>query len=238
MRDRRNGGAHAIPIRTADDYRTIARVYGDEAYSIDHLPRRDDLWATHDRIIAAGRTPLVLDCGADAGITTRYFAGAFPAARVIGVESDGDTFAHAATVCRAGNAELRRANIAAESAGSGIRSLNSLVAECSATGAWPFIVRIDLDRIDEDLFSANSEWVEEFPLIILELRRWLFPAAANTCNVLRRLADADRDFVFVGDALFSVSNYHAAAAAAESRTGLPNAPVTVADPVLRTSPSF
>jgi len=42
----------------------------------------------------------------------------------------------------------------------------------SAT-AFPFIVKIDIEGGEAGLFAANTEWVVDTPLLIVELHDWL-----------------------------------------------------------------
>ena len=46
--------------------------------------------AAYDRMLAAGETPLVIDCGANIGLSALYFAQHLPAARIIGVDPARD----------------------------------------------------------------------------------------------------------------------------------------------------
>src|SRR5437879_5929087 len=112
--DRRAGVTRTFSIRGDDDYGALARVFGDEAYRLDRLARGGDLIAAYHRILAARATPLILDCGIDSGLSTRYFADAFPFSRVIGVEPDPESFLRARANCAVDNIELRQAAIASE----------------------------------------------------------------------------------------------------------------------------
>jgi hypothetical protein len=238
--DRRSRVTRTFSIRDTAEYGALARVFGDEAYRLDRLARGGDLLAAYDRILASRGTPLILDCGTSSGLSTRYFADAFPFARVIGVEPDHRTFLRALANCTAGNVELRQAMIgsecqrdtssaqhtdrAAPAAAKGAvhkLSINSLVAEHGASGGWPFIIKIALDQFEDELFSRNSEWVDEFPLLIVELRKWRLPRRRRSQHLLRRLAEADRDFVFLGENLFSIASDDATTAQRQTYVDTP-----------------
>lgn len=70
----------------------------------------------------------------------------------------------------------------------------------------PFIVKIDIEGGEDDLFSQNTGWVDKFPLLIIELHDWLLPGKANSANFLHCIADLKRDFVYVGEHIFSIKN--------------------------------
>lgn len=54
--------------------------------------------------------------------------------------------------------------------------------------ADPFIVKVDIEGFEADLFSANTQWVGRTPIIITELHNWLIAdadATYRTCMVSR-----------------------------------------------------
>ncbi|MFL6694040.1 MAG: FkbM family methyltransferase, partial [Ramlibacter sp.] len=66
--------------------------------------------------------------------------------------------------------------------------------------------KIDIEGFEANLFSANCEWIDLFPLLIIELHDWLLPRQGNSRAFLREIAQRDRDFVFRGENVFSISN--------------------------------
>jgi hypothetical protein len=220
------GRTHTLSLADARDCQTLVRVFGDEAYRVDRLARGDDLMAAYRRMIAAGATPLILDCGADAGYASRYFAEAFPKARVIGIEPSRLRYLRAVDNCAGANVTIRQAAVACECGPTDADdvprlSINSLVSEHCAEGAWPFLLRLDIEAFEEDLFSSNAEWVDEFPLLIVEAGAWRFPSRPRSRSLLRTLAGGGRDFVFVDDCLFSIANDAATTAARQIFSRVP-----------------
>ena len=70
----------------------------------------------------------------------------------------------------------------------------------------PFIIKIDIEGFEEDLFSKNLEWVDLFPLLIIELHDWMLPKSSNSKNFLQAISKLNRDFVYIGENIFSISN--------------------------------
>ena len=56
------------------------------------------------------------------------------------------------------------------------------------------------------MFAANTEWVDQTPIIIIELHDWLMPGTANSRAFLQCIAGRDRDFVHIGENIFSIAN--------------------------------
>ena len=70
----------------------------------------------------------------------------------------------------------------------------------------PFIAKIDIEGGEDDLFSQNIGWVDNFPLLIVELHDWLLPGQAKSTNFLHCVATLKRDFVYIGENVFSIKN--------------------------------
>jgi FkbM family methyltransferase len=228
VRDRRSGKVSTFLVRDECDYGVLEQVYGNEDYRLDRLARSAEILATYQRLRERNRTPLIIDCGANIGLSSRYFADTFPAAKVVGIEPDRQNYLQALKNCAHPDVEFRQAAVASEcKRGSlvdpglgnwGLRvnddengaldllSINSLIADARYAHCAPFIIKIDIEGFEAELFSKNLEWLERFPLLIIELHDWLFPAERNSHNVLKVLARLDRDFVFFGENVFSIAN--------------------------------
>ncbi len=75
-----------------------------------------------------------------------------------------------------------------------------------SSGFFPFIVKIDIEGAELDLFSGSTEWVERTPLIIIELHDWLLPKSGTSRPFLECISRLDRDFVQIGQEIFSIAN--------------------------------
>jgi FkbM family methyltransferase len=215
---------------TRADLGVIEQIFQQQDYSLKPLQRGAELQGLYDRIAAAGRVPLVLDAGANIGASVLHFAQAFPRAHVTALEPARNNFevlqANAAGLdvdarCAAiGAADGETALVdpgegewgyrtEAGAAGDRVRvvSASGLVAEKRAAGQVPFIAKIDIEGGEAELFSRDTGWVDLFPLLIVELHDWLLPRAGSSRNFLRCIAARDRDFVFLGENVFSIANH-------------------------------
>jgi hypothetical protein len=75
-----------------------------------------------------------------------------------------------------------------------------------AYGTVPFLLKIDIEGAEADLFSNNLEPFMAFYLVIVELHDWLLPGLANSRNFLAWHASSNRDFVYHGENVFSIDN--------------------------------
>ena len=202
-------------------------IFDKNEYGLEKITRRAELNARYEAIIAQNFKPLIIDCGAHCGIATKFFAETYPQARIVAVEPDEDNVALArqtnsgdgiAVLCAAiGNADgtgsLERedrsfAHRVNASVGGEVRilSINTLLDDERRRGAQPFIVKIVIEGSEENLFADNTDWIDAFPLLIIELHDGMLPGAANARNFLREMGKRDRDFLYHGKNIFSLSN--------------------------------
>jgi hypothetical protein len=71
---------------------------------------------------------------------------------------------------------------------------------------FPAIVKIDIEGAEKDVFKGSFEWVRQTPVIIVELHDWLLPKQRTSSTFLEVIAGLDRDFITVGDNIFSIAN--------------------------------
>ena len=68
--------------------------------------------------------------------------------------------------------------------------------------ARPLIFKIDIEGGEENLFSNNTDWLTEFPLVIIELHDWMLPFSGSSRNFLKAIAQYDFDLVHRGENIF------------------------------------
>lgn len=215
------------------DVSALDQVYGAGSYDLRALRRYDGIAARYRDAVARGRTPLVLDLGANIGAAAHYFANAWPAGHIVAVEPAADNFEllfentqdlDNVTAWHAGIASvpgwLRVADQGAEKwayrteraeaqAPQAVRAVTvrELLDEFPGDkGYEPFIVKIDIEGAESDLFAADTDWIDRFPVLIIELHDWLYCGQAGSASFLRAIAPRNRDFVLGGENVFSIAN--------------------------------
>jgi FkbM family methyltransferase len=216
--------------RGTTDARVVNQVFLDRDYDLSSLGRAD-IQQNYARMIGEGQTPLILDVGANIGVSSLYFAKNWPQARILAVEPSPDNYCillhnvrrhqrieplQAAASSTDGS--VRIANPAAEpwayrtqiSDGEGADlipafSIRSLIDHAARTGtACPFIIKIDIEGFEDNLFSSNLDWIPQFPIIIIELHDWMIPEKAVSNSFLRAISQYRRDFLVKGENVISV----------------------------------
>lgn len=186
----------------------------------------------YKQIISNNEQPYIVDCGSNNGASSLYFHQCFPEARIQALEIDKGNYlqSKANTQMHAKSIEIINKGVGSSDGfgvfsdpGMGnnafrvdfeqsdgpeveIVSINTLLA--NKPDFWtPFMVKIDIEGGESDLFSSNTEWINKFPIIIIETHDWLFPKQNTSLNFLKCISMLDRDFVFHGENIFSISNH-------------------------------
>jgi len=224
------GISHTLNFRPGTtDIEVIRYVFKQQAFSITRLRRwpeiRVFLEAQHKR----GRRPLIVDAGAHIGISTVFFALMFPTALVIAIEPEESNFdllskntegLNVRCIKAALSSETQRARVLdpgeghwafrTESTNSeeGLPcvTLNSLYGEFGGSQAFPFLVKINIEGAEEELFARNTDWVPNTGIIIIELHDKIMPRKAVSRPFLKCVSALDRDFVYAGFNVFSIDN--------------------------------
>ena len=211
------------------DLGVVNQMFAAEDYSLGRLKRGAELIARYEALVLAGRRPWILDAGANIGAAAVYFHLAFPKAHILALEPARNNFellrlnvsgididARCAAIgARAGEAVLTDPGegewgYRTADAGEGERvprlSAAELAREKSRAGFAPYIAKIDIEGAEAELFAADTAWIDDFPLLIVELHDWLLPRSGSSRNFLRCMAERDRDFVYLGENVFSIAN--------------------------------
>lgn len=226
--ERPTGQRFVFHVRDESDYCTLENVFLEEDYRLARLARGAEIVAWYKRAVQSGHTPLVLDCGANIGLSAAYFSMKFPRAKLIAIEPNEANLSTARKNCTSPNVHFVHAGVASEckkgrlvDPGRGndafrvesdargaldLVSIDSLLEGPECVGCTPFIVKVDIEGFEEELFSSNVEWIDRFPLLIIELHDWLLPRRRNSHNFLAAISALDRDFVYIGENVFSISN--------------------------------
>jgi len=218
--------------RHSSDLSVFAQIFVDNDYNLRRFKRFAEIHRSFDDIDRTS-TPLILDCGANIGLSSLYFAKNWPSAHVVAVEPDPDNFAllrrnveaqaniqpiQAAVGGKDGlvrimnkeaQAWARRTERASHEAPDTIpgMSVQSLMSVAPPPRLYqPFLVKIDIEGAEKELFSCNLDWIAKFTILIIELHDWMLPGEGTSRGFLEAIAALDRDFLCFGENIFSIAN--------------------------------
>jgi FkbM family methyltransferase len=223
--------------RTSADLFVIWQCFYRQQYEIPvpefHRPyHKLALEDCYREILARGKRPLIVDCGANIGTSCLWFHARYPEAHIIAVEPAPDN-AHVLRENCAGNGiEVVEGAIAATDAmmrlvdpnesTNGYRtvpadhsgqetgaevtglSLATLLARESVTSCEPFLLKIDIEGSEKSLFKSDWSSFDRFPLIILEQHDFMMPGRSTADGFLHYHAARHRDFLYGVENIFSI----------------------------------
>jgi FkbM family methyltransferase len=179
-------------------------------------------------IVGSGKKPLIVDCGANIGASTLWFKLRYPQSTVVAIEPAPDNFAALVANCapyseiepiEAGIGPADSSAFLLDSGGGAwgyqtstkptsvkinMVSLETICATKPADEYTPFILKIDIEGAEKDLFEPSTYAAfQRFPVLIYESHDFYMPAKRTSSPFFRFHADTGRDFLFGVENVFS-----------------------------------
>jgi len=220
------GPVHVRPDNTDAD--AFVQVFGKKGYDVSKLTQFSRMTVAYKRILDSGRKPIIIDAGANVGAASLWFSRQFPLATILAVEPDPGN----AEVCRLNTRAVPAIQVIQAAIGSapGLVSLTGSEASAgwavqtkrnSNNGRVPirtipdllldvqdptelFLVKIDIEGFESDLFSDNLEWVDEATVIVIEPHDRLFPGQGTSSGFQRVLGARAFEMLISGESLFYI----------------------------------
>jgi FkbM family methyltransferase len=177
---------------------------------------------------------LIIDCGANIGCSAIFFNKLFTNSNVISIESDNKNYSLLKKNCQNINyyninsalasgkyfyknikkLDNRGNTIAVSSTKTKNRSItiNEILSTYKQTEYDYFLIKIDIEGNEKDLFSKNLQWVNKFKIIIIELHDWMIPQSRVSHSFLKYISklntrkNSQRDLIVLGENLVSIKN--------------------------------
>ena len=181
----------------------------------------------YDDIVASGRQPLIVDCGANIGASVTWFSARYPRAHIVAVEPAPENFDLLTRNCAGLDADLRQAGIAShagraflhdtgeamgyrtttepEAIAVDLVSIDHLLAAKPDSRYAPFLLKIDIEGAERDLFTGNDAAFNRFPLIVFEPHDWMFPGQLTSLDFFRFHAACGREFAMNNENIASIA---------------------------------
>ena len=225
--DRRNGKFRFFKLRKKlYDYWSYDHCLASSAFDMSKFLQFHSVNARYQEILIAGKTPVILDCGANIGFSSYWFSEEYPQAVIIAVEPDKDNIEYLKLNTRfCKNVKVMEGAISSidcnmvltnkEMGSDAFRTVidqNGPIMGVSVIKLLKmygydlenlFLVKIDIEGFESDLFSSNFEWIDSAKAIIVEPHDWLLPGQAKSQNLLRVISKNPRDFVINGEHIIS-----------------------------------
>jgi FkbM family methyltransferase len=216
-----------INIRTkSSDAGTVREIFKYKQYDMSGFSQFTRVEYRYNELCRSGCVPIIIDAGANIGASTIWFAKIFPQARIFAIEPDATN----AACCRINVGRFSNIEIIEAAIGSspGFVSLknesgeaNAIQTErvneregvriCTVTElleAFPsgrlFIIKIDIEGFESDLFDRDTTWLEEVAAVIIEPHDWLLPGKGSSLTFQKAIASHNFEILLKGQNLIYI----------------------------------
>ena len=212
--------------RNEGDWGAVHQVFHCMDYRIDIWPQGKALLDFYVRN-SKEKQLLIIDAGANIGASSVYFSTAYPDCKVLAIEPEKHNCNMLRMNSRGMPIEIYEAALGNKPgklylqdpgrSSWGFRvgeqgeyqvdvvTIEELI-EKAGNNALPFILKIDIEGGEQALFETESEWLNWFGLVVIELHDWMLPGSGSSNNFIRNLARHNFDILHRGENLFCFNN--------------------------------
>jgi FkbM family methyltransferase len=205
------------------DRDVLEQIFHTEEFNISTAPQFAWVRAAYDRALASGETPLIIDCGANIGLSALYYAQHLPKARIVGIEPAHDNvllarknvqhnplieIVEAAIHDRPAALELvdptaakfayrvHEATVPSKSSIEAV-TVGGLMQRYGAKRN--LIVKVDIEGGEAEMFRSNTDWLDHTALLTVETHDWLFPGKGTSQSLFAALAGRKFEVIHKGE---------------------------------------
>lgn len=214
--------------KLTSDCEVFFQIFVQRGYDFSGFHQNSYLEQTYETAVSKHQSPVIIDCGANIGLSSIWYASRYPAARVFAIEPDRGNFT---MLCR--NTKSFP-NIVPIHAAVWDKETTLTVVD-KAAAAWAFQIeegpadneiplpvitiptvmaeakadqilwaKIDIEGGEQALFRSNIAWLEWTTGIAIELHDWMLPGAGSSRNFLIALGQYPFEVVWRGETMFCV----------------------------------
>ena len=222
------GGSRFFVRKNGTDVEAARQVFIDREYDLERCPQWNLITKEYASILERGGTPIIIDAGANIGAASLWFSRLFPKAMIVAIEPDAEN----AELCRLNTRGInilvlegalgsvggtvvlsnpsheswgiRTERPRDSSVGVPIFTIANVKEKCGP-GAHLFIVKIDIEGFEADLFADNIEWIEEAAIVFIEPHDWMLPGQNTSWNFRRVLMSRAGELLIAGENLVFVN---------------------------------
>jgi FkbM family methyltransferase len=222
-----SGRERQIDLRLGtSDYPLFQQMFGHSHYDLRSFARHSDIERRYSEILETNKRPLIVDAGANVGLSALYWRDRYPQAAIIAIEPEPGNFAELQRrmagdeLCFCLNAAIANFNGAVQLEDPGLTECGFRTKQ-TATGIpayrldailqkapWdvePFILKIDIEGFEADLFD-DPEIFDAYYVCFIELHDWMLPKQRTSASFLTAFATLNRDFLLHGENIVSIKN--------------------------------
>ena len=211
--DKKKKSFFFIFIDSIFDYDSILEIFGQECYNLINHRLFDELVEKYK--FDKSKAKVIIDCGANIGCSALYFNKIVDGAKIICIEPDNKNYKLLKKNLRYSNFELinsavansittysiidnknKRAIKVQETKESNKTTItpDSIIQNYKKDNHINFIIKIDIEGFEKNLFEKNYSWLFEFDIIIIEIHDYLFPKEYISENFFKLIYKKNENF--------------------------------------------
>ena len=207
----------ALRARTSD-VSTFFQIFSRREYDMSGFAQARLVEDRYRTALSESRVPLIVDCGANIGLSSLWFAQQFPLARIVAIEPSVDNF-EVLSANVAANPEIVPLNAAVWNTPARVRISNPDAEawafqvsqqESDAPGDYPtrdlravtiphilaqhpdadlLLVKIDIEGGEKALFTSNVEWLRLPAALVIETHDHMLPYQMTSSTFYQAMAE-------------------------------------------------
>jgi FkbM family methyltransferase len=207
----------------SSDLPVINQIFNQKVYALDGWKHKELLEKYYNNQYQTSK-PLIVDAGANIGASSVYFSTSWKRSFVISIEPEKYNYSllklntvgqsilplEGAIGSEIGTMYLNDpgyGDVGFRVAESGdyevtVYSMDQIIDLGKKHGAAPFICKIDIEGGELELFSKNTEWINMFALIIIELHDWMLPMQGSSKTFIEAISKLDFELLHKGENIF------------------------------------
>ena len=195
----------AIEHRRWGDQVIVDECFREAQYDLPKGPQGHLAEQLYREVVDSGKKPLIVDCGANIGVSVLWLTARYPEAHIVAIEPAPDNFDFLCRNCSGLDVDLRNVGIGAHD--------GTAKPQSSYT---PFLLKVDIEGAERFLFSSGHALLNQFPVILMEPHDRFYPGQGTSLEFFRFHADYRRDFAMNNTTIASVALHPAHAIDAEA----------------------
>lgn len=193
------------------DKQVCSQIFERLDYDLDWLQQGKSFRKYLKSLTATNITPLFIDCGANIGASLQYFKKKYPSIQLLAVEPDIENCELIKINAPINNTILFNGAISdnedglllidpgnGEWAYRTIKNITPNTKSISVPLIFSYfeqdsnikisLIKIDIEGAEKLIFSKNTYWMENLPVIIIELHDWMLPFENSSKEILHALS--------------------------------------------------
>lgn len=210
-------------IRNSHDLNTIRQIFIKEEYDLKNKYNKK-ISKYYNTILKENKIPIIIDCGSNIGASSNYFNLKFPKSKIIAIEPDTENIKIFKKNVNESNISLYENALSSEVFGYDLErnddedwrstkiiknvyddqsmktiTVSSILNKYNNTHYKPFLIKIDIEGHEKELFKKNFDWIKDFKIIIIELHDWLFPKDDVSNNFIKAISGIKKKILKDGE---------------------------------------